>query len=59
MPTSKSPKKARGSQPPTRDLQPRNGQAVRGGKKAASELKVTQQQIEAGLQELQSTQKGL
>jgi hypothetical protein len=54
MATSKSPKKAHRSQPPTRDLQPRDGQAVRGGKKAVSEVKVTQQQIEAGLQELQS-----
>ena len=59
MATSKSPTKARRRQAPMRDLQPRDGQAVRGGKKAVSEVKVTQQQIEAGLQELQNTQKGL
>jgi len=57
MSASKSSKKARRHQPPTRDLQPRNGRAVTGGKKAASEVVVVQQQTETRLQDLQSLTK--
>ena len=57
MSVSKSSKKARRHQPSTRDLQPRNGQAVTGGKKAANELVVAQQPTEMLLQELQSPTK--
>ena len=57
MGASKSPKKARRRQSATRDLQPRSGQAVIGGKKAVNEVKVAQQQIEAALQELQGVPK--
>ena len=55
MDTSKNPNKVRRSPLPTRDLEPRNGHAVTGGKKAVSELKTTQQQIESTLQELQGS----
>ena len=57
MSSSKRSKKARHHQPPTRDLQPRNGHAVTGGKKAVSEVVVVQQQTEARLQDLQSPTK--
>ncbi len=59
MGASKNQKKARRHQLPTQDLQPRNGQAVRGGKKAASVVKVTQQQIDASLQEVQGAPQDL
>lgn len=56
MDANKRPKKAR-RQTPARDLQPRNLQAVTGGKKATNELETEQKKIDTLLQELQGTQK--
>ena len=57
MSVSKSSTKARRHQSATPDLQPRNGQAVTGGKKAVDPTKVVQQQVDVTLQELQSAPK--
>jgi len=46
-------KRTKGTRPTARDLSPRNGQAVRGGKKAPQATTVEQQKLEMLLQELQ------
>jgi hypothetical protein len=54
MDTSTNSKKTRRRHLPTRDLEPRNGRPVTGGKKAVSDVKIVQPQTEMLLQELQA-----